>query len=146
MYLLFVCLFVCVEFFIPLENFSLIWRRHHCRWRAANFDLCSALMAIEQWELFNMAHPLRQGPTVYNGHLRGPVTLTLVAERLPVELSLPVFTTVCRDRGSNIDPRRMLMYLQNKIKCPFSTNTTSICLQQWWKKPERINECLENLC
>ena len=20
-----------------------IWRRHHCRWRAANFDLCSAL-------------------------------------------------------------------------------------------------------
>ena len=23
--------------FVPLENFSLIWRRHHCRWRAANF-------------------------------------------------------------------------------------------------------------
>ena len=22
--------------FAPLENFSLIWRRHHCRWRAAN--------------------------------------------------------------------------------------------------------------
>ena len=30
-------LFVCVEFFVPLENFSLIWRRHHYRWRAANF-------------------------------------------------------------------------------------------------------------
>ena len=39
------CLFVV--FFIPLEKFSnlLIWRRHHCRWWAANFDLCSALMA-----------------------------------------------------------------------------------------------------
>jgi hypothetical protein len=24
-------------FYIPLKNFSLIWRRHHCRWRAANF-------------------------------------------------------------------------------------------------------------
>ena len=36
---------------------------------------------------------LRQGPTVYNGQLRGPVTLTPVAERLAVELLLPVFTT-----------------------------------------------------
>ena len=31
-------LFVCVEFFVPFESFSLIWRRHHYRWRAANFD------------------------------------------------------------------------------------------------------------
>ena len=37
---------VCLFFFVPLENFLLIWRRHHCRWRAANFDLCSALMAM----------------------------------------------------------------------------------------------------
>ena len=27
---------VCLEFFFPLENSSLIWRRHHCRWRAAH--------------------------------------------------------------------------------------------------------------
>ena len=33
------CLFVCLECIIPLESFSLIWRRHNCRWRAANFDL-----------------------------------------------------------------------------------------------------------
>ena len=40
--------------------------------------------------------------SVYNGHLRGPVTLTLIAERLAVELSLPVFTTkVCPDWDSN---------------------------------------------
>ena len=51
-----------------------------------------------------MPHPLRYGPTVYNGHLRGPLTLTPVAERLAVKLSLHVFTTkVCRDRGSNND-------------------------------------------
>ena len=35
---------------------------------------------------------MRNGPTVYNGHLRGPVALTPVAERLAVVLSLPVAT------------------------------------------------------
>ena len=37
---LLICLFVCfcLGFIVPLENFSLIWRGHHCRWRAANFD------------------------------------------------------------------------------------------------------------
>ena len=40
--------------------------------------------------------------SVYNGHLRGPVTLTAIAERLAVELSLPVLTTwVCRSWASN---------------------------------------------
>ena len=38
----------------------------------------------------------------YNEHLRGPVTLTPVTERLAVELSLPVFTTkVSRSSDSN---------------------------------------------
>ena len=50
-------------------------------------------IAIEQLGFFNVPHLLRDGPTVYNGHLRGPVTLTPYAERLVVELSLPVFTT-----------------------------------------------------
>ena len=46
------CIYVCLEFIVPLENFSLIWRRHHCRWKARNFDLYSAFMAIEQWGFF----------------------------------------------------------------------------------------------
>ena len=58
---------------IPL---SLIWRRHHDRWSAANFDLCSALIAIERWGVFSIPHLLWHGASVYNGHLRGPVTLT----------------------------------------------------------------------
>ena len=37
-----------------------------------------------------MPHLLRHGASVYNGHLRGPVTLTPIAERLAVDLSLPV--------------------------------------------------------
>ena len=41
--------FVYLEFIVPLENCPLIWRRHHYRWRAANFAIGSALKAIEQW-------------------------------------------------------------------------------------------------
>jgi hypothetical protein len=26
-----------LRFYVPLKNFSLVWRRHHCRWRAAKF-------------------------------------------------------------------------------------------------------------
>ena len=89
----FVCLvfFICLEFFFPLENFSHIWRRHHYRWKAANFDLYLALMAIEQWGFFSVPQLLWQGTSVYDP--RGPEPLTLNAERLTVELSLPVFTT-----------------------------------------------------
>ena len=32
-------LFVYLGSTVPLENYSFIWRRNHCRWRAANFDL-----------------------------------------------------------------------------------------------------------
>ena len=91
--LTFVCVFVCLGFFISLENSSLIWRRHHCRWKAANFDLCSALMVIEGWGFFFVSHLLWHWASVYNAHLRGPVTLTPIAECLALELPVPVFTT-----------------------------------------------------
>ena len=58
--------FVCFEFFVPLENFSLIWRRHHCRIRAVNFDLCSVLMAIDEWEFFSVPHLLPVVTTCFN--------------------------------------------------------------------------------
>ena len=90
----FVCLFVCLVFFVPLEYFQLIRRRHHCRWRVANFDLCLALLTIEQWGFLSVPYLLWSGPSVYNGHLRGPVTLTPNAERLAEQLLFylhPVF-------------------------------------------------------
>ena len=64
--------------FVPLENFSLIWRRHHCWWRTAKFDLSSAFMANEQWEFLSVPHLLWHVASVYNG----PVTLAPIAERL----------------------------------------------------------------
>ena len=73
-------------------GFSLIWRRPHYVWRATNFDLCSALMSIERWGFHKPATPtVTRG--ILNDNLRGPVTLTPVAERFAVGLSLPVFTT-----------------------------------------------------
>ena len=85
-------MFVCLGFFVQLENFSLMWRRHHCRWRAAHFDLCSILMANEQWRFFSVPHLLWHGVSVYNDLFRGPVTLTPNTERSAAELSLPVLT------------------------------------------------------
>ena len=40
--------FVCLwGVYRPTRDFSLIWRSHHCRWRAVHFHLCSAFMAME---------------------------------------------------------------------------------------------------
>ena len=68
-----ICLFVW-------DCSSRLWRCHNYRLRAANFDLCWALMAI--WGFFRVPHLLWHGPSAYNGHLRGPGTLTPIAERL----------------------------------------------------------------
>ena len=53
----------------------------------------------------NETHLLWHGASVYNGHLRWTVTLTFNAQRLAVELSLPVFPTyVCCGWKSNNQP------------------------------------------
>ena len=55
--------------------------------------------ALHLWPLsiegtfFSVPHLQRHGSSVYNGRLRGPMTLTSIAECLAAELSLPVFTT-----------------------------------------------------
>ena len=92
-----VCFF---GFFHPL-------RRHHYRWRYANFDLYSALIAIEQRGFLADLVPIwrktisnqlafhtynEHGTTVYNNHWWGPITLTPVADRITVSLSLPIST------------------------------------------------------
>ena len=61
------CLFI---FFLGFENFSLIWRRHHYRWWAANFlCLCSALMPFEHWGFVSVQRLLWHGASAYNGFL-----------------------------------------------------------------------------
>ena len=121
---MFVCMFVW--FIVPLEDISFIWRRHHSRWRAANFDLCSALMAIEQWRFFSVPHLLLHGASVYTGHLRGSVTLTPIAERLAVELSLSFL--VCRGLDSNTRPSACVLdewfkVMQCNLRCIYTEIT-----------------------
>ena len=66
---------------------------------------------IKQWGFFSVPQLLWHGTFVYNGHLRGPVTLTRIAERLAVDLSLPVFTTwVCCGWDSNSCNNVSLLY------------------------------------
>ena len=97
-----VCLFGA---FRPIREFPLIWRRPHSGRRAANFDLCSALMAIEQWGFFSVPHLLWHWASIYNGDPWGPVTLTPIAEHLAKELSLPVITNlVCCSWDLNTKP------------------------------------------
>ena len=114
-FFMFFCFCFCFMFwfFVPLENFSLIWRRHHCRWRAANFDLSSALMAIEQCMRILLRATLNycdmgQAASVYNGNFRGPVTLTPVAERLAEEVSLPVLSQLGFEHPSFFKPNAPL--------------------------------------
>ena len=61
---------VILGIFVPIEDFSLIWRRHHYRWWAANFDQCSVRMVIERWGFFSVPHLLWNGTSVYIVHLR----------------------------------------------------------------------------
>ena len=47
--------------FHPIRDFFLLkWRRRHKRWRAANLS-CSALRAVEQWEILSVPHLLWHG-------------------------------------------------------------------------------------
>ena len=93
---------VCLWFIVLLRNFSLIWRRNQYRWRVASFDLWSAFMAIEQWGFFTVPHLRWHRTSVYDNHLRGSMTLTPIAERLELELSVPLVTNqACRGWDSN---------------------------------------------
>ena len=80
---LFVCFFVCLFVCLFVRGFSSHSRIFHSFGDVTItdkelqiFDLCPALMAIEQWGIFNVPRLLWHGPTLYNGHLRGAVTLT----------------------------------------------------------------------
>ena len=70
---------VYLKFFVPLENFSLIWRRHHCRWmRGLQILTCVRHL----WPLssaagfFSVPYLPWHGASIYDDYLRVPITLT----------------------------------------------------------------------
>ena len=62
---------VCLWVIVPLENFSLIWRRHHYRWNCCKF--WPILSTYGHWAV-RVLNVLWHRTSVYNGHLRRPVT------------------------------------------------------------------------
>ena len=70
-----------------ISSYSRIFHSLPLPVKGCKIDLCSALhWALEQWGFFSMPNLLLQGASVYNGHVRGPMTFTHIAERLAVEL------------------------------------------------------------
>jgi hypothetical protein len=67
-------------FYVQLENLSLIWRRHHCRWRAINLGLCSALRAFQQGGVFIVPHLLWHWVSVFPVSSDGPLRLNAAYE------------------------------------------------------------------
>ena len=97
------CLFVWLLMRSLSYHFSLIWRS---RWRAVNFDLCSTLMAIQQWGFLIAPHPLYLAylmtrDTYCPAFVSGAITMCFFS------------TQVCRKRGSNPDIQhtRWTLYL-----------------------------------
>ena len=79
--------------FCPVENISLILRRHHCRWRAANLDLCLALMAFSSEGSLACHTCCDTGPPFLRSYPKDPWFSLLNAELLAKEQSLPIFTS-----------------------------------------------------
>ena len=132
----YILLFLCLRFFVPLENVSPIWRCHHCRWRAANFDLCSALKAIEQWGFFILPHLLWHGASVYNGHLWGPVTLTpiAIAEGLAVAVSRAVTTWFYNLGLSRLGFEHPTFRLRGERSSPCTTAAVFVLSSSIWNE------------
>ena len=70
--------YVWLEFYVPLENFSLISRDHNYPCRALNVDQYTALIGNEQWKFYRVPHLLWHGTSVYNEHFRWPMTMVPV--------------------------------------------------------------------
>ena len=88
------CLSVCLSLPVPLETIHSYgdvtttgWGVQSLTysWHSWPLSTEGSLACHTYWDT---GHPI-----IYNGHLRGPVKLSPIAERLAVELSLPVFKT-----------------------------------------------------
>ena len=94
-------------------------------------DFTIAGKYLQIWWFFSGPHLLWHGTFVYNGHLQGPMTLTPIAKRLALKLSLPLLTAWdrlsrlwfehptfhMRDERSNPPPRPKGNRILDKISC-----------------------------
>ena len=75
--------FICLVFFVPLENFSLIWRHHYYQWKAANLTYARLLWpsssegSLECHTYYDTRHPfimVISGDPWHLEHLQWSVT------------------------------------------------------------------------
>jgi hypothetical protein len=64
------CLIDYLLFYAPLKNFSLIWRRHHCRWRAAKLRLMLGAQGLWARRDFYCATPTVTRDLGFSGLIR----------------------------------------------------------------------------
>jgi hypothetical protein len=60
----------CLQFYVPLKNFSLIWRRHHCWWRAAKFRPMLGAQGLWAGRDLYRATPTVTRDLGFSGHIR----------------------------------------------------------------------------
>ena len=131
--------------FAPYSIIFHSWRRHHYRWRTANFGLCSALMATEQWWFFSVLNLLWHGAYVYNCHLWGPVThtycrafgngaVTTTFNDLGLSrLGFGQLTFRLRGEHSNRHGSKMKKLQHQHLESTLLTSTTLVREQLWTK-------------
>jgi hypothetical protein len=61
-----------LRFYAPLKNISLIWRRHHCRWRAAKIRPMLGAQGLWAGGIFIVPHLLWHGTSVFPVSSEGP--------------------------------------------------------------------------
>jgi hypothetical protein len=74
----------CLQFYVPLKNFSLIWRRHLYRWRAAKF------------------RPMLGGPLSREGFYRATPAVTR-ASVFPVSSEGPPYSVAFYDTQEDVE-------------------------------------------
>jgi hypothetical protein len=96
-----------LRFYVPLKNFSLIWRRHHCRWRAAKFRPMLGAQSLWAGRDLYRATPTATRDFGFSGLIRKTAPL----------IQLPLTTRMgMRRTYSNPDPHGYIKNRQRK-KC-----------------------------
>ena len=94
--------------------------------------------------VLSMLHILWHGASVYNGHLRGPVTLIPIAKLLAVELSLPVFYDLDLLR---MEFKHPTFHLPVNVLTHWDTaDVIAVELYIWKKRFIRLLKILERTC
>ena len=75
-----------VQFYVPFKNFSLIWRRHHCRCRAAKFRPMLGAQGLWAGRDLYRATPAVTGPRFFRSHpkdcpIQSPLTTRMGTRR-----------------------------------------------------------------